>query len=152
MNKIVEINTLAGFHDAWPFLESGFEVLTRSNGGRLQITPKAFQRTLINATAGSEYGGLLLLTNKNDLPLGYICLVATSTVLSPKTLSIFALYSTEKCPSAYEELVHEAKIWARMHRYEKLRFECHRITGAAAKFAEKKLHLSPEMFIFSTDV
>lgn len=135
MNKFVYITDLEPLLEAWPFLLEGLGTLNDPQGGRGNIEPERFFKILLRVALGDpEEGAVVVLTSKNDKPLGYIVFLNNTTPFDKKTLLVYAIYSNNKMAGTAKVLSVEMKRWARQHGFAKATAASFRLTGSAVRW------------------
>jgi len=143
MNEIIPVTTIEQFQDFGDLFEAGFKTMVDPKGGGFpKLHKDDFMRVLVCAALDRKRGTLRVLVSKNKKPLGYVCVVDNSSYLKPRLAQIFSIYTTGRCPSALEELAHEARVWAGAFDFKYLGYELGRVSTTARRFAGRKLKLN----------
>ena len=159
-NKIVTVSGFRDLLEKWEFLLQGFLAVQANCHENLpDIDADQFFRTLIRVSEDPTLGTILLLTSKNDKPLGYIVLIDVTELYESKVCNIFIAYSNGKCPSTITELRHEGAIWAKSHGFSRCRAVSFRVTplparisGAVRRYFSKTLGLRVRCVVFEAAI
>ena len=124
------------------FLQDGYEILFRKDGANMEdLTQDELLKTFLELSVYEDKGFLALLTNKKNVMLGYIAAHTVKNGFRPPALQIFCVYSSEKCPTTVQELVHELKEWAYNHGYKKLLARSYKKSGASYYMFTKMMRM-----------
>lgn len=152
-NVVLRLETYQEFLDWWPFFLGGHKVLTAPEGANMtDLTTQEFFKTLIELVVYPERGFVAILQNKRSCPLGFIIAHDTTSNFRPKELTMFAIYTNNKCPTTTRELMFELKQWAREQGFQTLRASMFKRSGAALRFYNRVLGLHHTGMSFSTSL
>ena len=159
-NKIVVVEGFKNLLDYWNFLLEGFLAVQSNCRENLpDLSVDQYFKNLTRVSSDANYGVILLLTSKNNKPLGFIVLTDVTEPYEDKVFNIFIAYSNGKCPSTIAELRYEGLEWAKKRGFKKARATSFRISplparisGAVRRYFAKTLGLRVRCVVFEAPI
>jgi hypothetical protein len=157
-NFVEVIDTYDKLIEHWDFLLEGLEKVRAGCIDNIpDVSNEEFFKTVLKISCEPHLGLVIILKSKNGKPLGYLVLIDTTAMFRPKTLTVYMIYSSGLCPSAFAELRFEGDCWARKNGFVKLQALSYRLkplprrTGAVQRFFNKTLGLRLRCVVFEAE-
>ena len=134
-NSLHRIGTYDEFMAVWPHMLEGYEDLIAKSGANMSdLTIEEMFKTILELSVYPERGFVGVLENKRGLPLGYLVAANTTLAFRPKELTLFVIWSNQKCPSTTRELMYELKGWATSQGFKSIKGRMYKRSGAGMRF------------------
>lgn len=151
-NKVIRLTHPYEVLNHWPFFLEGMEALNSPTGAKGEYTPETFLQMLLKVIDKGDEGLVLLLTSKNDKPLGFgVCFVGED-ILGDRCLFVWAGYTSGRYKGTMLEMCQYAEEYARAIGITVLRAASKRITGAAMRLFERAWGFKREFIHFRKDI
>jgi hypothetical protein len=149
-NKIVRLFSAIDLARHWPFIQESREGLVKK--ARARWSEEEYFNMLTRVTNMGVDGLVLLLTSKNDKPLGIGCAFVGVDFDGNECFYVWATYSNGKCHTCLSELLNACKEYARSIGQKVIKMASPRINGAAKQLFCDTLGFRREAIIYTLDV
>lgn len=140
MNTVRRLRGVGDMLEMWPFLLAGLPAYNGAlEGTGTKPYDSAGWASVLFKMLNDPRGGIAVLTNKRNKPLGYGVAYPVTDPDGAETMFIYYTYSTGECPSAVKELFDYTSQYARSIGIRRMGAVSPRTSGAAARWFEKKM-------------
>lgn len=153
------MNSYNEFIANWKFLLEGLEKVRQACPENIpDVTNDEYFKTLLTLATQPELGKILILTNCDGKPLGFIVLIDITGMFQRKTLNVYIAYSNNKCHSTMKELVFESETWARKNKFKKVQALSYRaktiihMNGTVRRHFRQALGLNERCVVFEKEL
>lgn len=149
-NKLVRLHSAFDLAQHWPFIQESREGLVKK--ARARWTEEEYFNMLTRVTLMGDQGLVLLLTSKNDKPLGIGCAFVATDFDGNDCFYVWSVYSSGKCHTCLSELLNACKEYAKSVGSTVVKMATPRRNEAARRLFEDTLGFSREATIYSIKV
>lgn len=151
-NKVVRFRNPLDVFRHWNFLNEAREALNDPRRSRENYSELDFLNMVIRAVNMGELGFVVMLTSKNDKPLGFGVAFDAQDFNQQSCFYVWAVHTTGRCPTALRELLHAAEAHARILGHKSLKMASRRIGGGAFRLYEDHLGFRREFVAFTKEL
>ena len=140
-NKVRLLASAQEVIDLWPFFLEGHKALNDPLGARGEMSVDAYFRCLTQVAAASNQDGfVLLITSKNDKPLGFGVVVDGTDMWHEKRIALGQLmWSNGKSPNLCVDIAEATVEVCRQLGFERLYTASRRSSGAATRLFQTRM-------------
>lgn len=136
----------------WPFLLEGLDNLNGTVKDRT-VAKECFLRVHLDVACGKMNGRVIVMTSKNDKPLGFVTAYETTSDYRPeRVLWVYAIYSNDKKPGAAKLLFGYLESWAKTEGFQEIQSQSGRTSGASIRWCRAQFGLSLSKLVFSKTI
>lgn len=146
-NKLVRLHSAYDIAQFWTFIKEAQVGLMRK--ARAKWDEEKFFNMLTRVTLKGDDGLVLMLTSKNDKPLGVGCAFVAEDFDGNECFYVWATYSNGKCHTCLSELLDACKQYARGIGQKVIKMASPRINGGARRLFCDELGFTRESIVYS---
>lgn len=149
--KVYVLDSVEKIIEHLAFISDGWEAFKKPPLN-CNIPLNAYFQLVFRVAHGNPDNNLLiLLTSKNDKPLGYSIVFNDSQLGLPKSCIWFYYYSNGKCNTVAIESSNFIEAWARKRGYKEIHSQSFRMSGAAIR-GFKRVGMKPFSMVFKRNL
>jgi hypothetical protein len=130
----------------------GMLALNDPRGAKAEYTPESFYKLLQNVTGMRDKGLVLMMTSKNDKPLGFAIAFETLDWMGERCMYLVEIFNSGKYQNGAIDMITYVENYARGLGLKEVKAATRRINGGGLRLFERKWGFVREYLTFKKEL